>query len=312
MKYFIIENEQQTGPFTLEELQEKGIKSHTMVWKEGMDDWTPAWHVEELKEIIFGESQPVTPPPYMPKTAAAAGMNTAQETTPPVREAPNPPRGDDSLPLQDPPAKRKKGCGCTTLFTIAMVVAALAALMAITCPDKQAHRKAIEEKIATSLEASVSKQGSSLLDVGIQLIKDLFAMDSTDDSLDDLLDYHSYFVVSRTTVDMNGKPQTVSWGAFGKVITVNTDDLASYLESGIPVREIEKEVQSRMDDAAKTDAGTQPNDEGGLAGDIGKELINSMGKIVKKQVKEHSDSTMGNAWGKIIDGVTDIIKENAQ
>lgn len=58
MKYYLIdERNQQIGPFALEELKMKGINKKTKVWCEGMDDWTEAQLVSELKENI------ILPPP---------------------------------------------------------------------------------------------------------------------------------------------------------------------------------------------------------------------------------------------------------
>jgi uncharacterized RDD family membrane protein YckC len=60
MKYYLIENEEQTGPFTIEELKEKGIHKSTLVWTKGIDDWTEAKHIPMLKDIIEE-----TPPEYV-------------------------------------------------------------------------------------------------------------------------------------------------------------------------------------------------------------------------------------------------------
>lgn len=50
MEYFIIDNNgQQAGPFSQDQLVQKAISPETLVWKQGMADWTPAWKVEELK-----------------------------------------------------------------------------------------------------------------------------------------------------------------------------------------------------------------------------------------------------------------------
>lgn len=51
MEYFIVENGKQAGPFSIAQLAEKHIKPETLVWKEGMADWTPAWKIAELKYI---------------------------------------------------------------------------------------------------------------------------------------------------------------------------------------------------------------------------------------------------------------------
>ena len=38
MKFFVILNNQQEGPYTIAQLAEMGISSETLVWKEGMKD----------------------------------------------------------------------------------------------------------------------------------------------------------------------------------------------------------------------------------------------------------------------------------
>ena len=53
MEFFIIDrNGQQAGPFSFDQLVQKGISPETLVWKQGMADWTPAWKVEELKAVL--------------------------------------------------------------------------------------------------------------------------------------------------------------------------------------------------------------------------------------------------------------------
>ena len=53
MEYFIIDkNGQQAGPFSLDQLAQKAITPETLVWAQGMADWTPAWKVEELKTVL--------------------------------------------------------------------------------------------------------------------------------------------------------------------------------------------------------------------------------------------------------------------
>lgn len=54
MNYFIIVNDAQQGPYTIEELRQRHIDTSTLVWAEGMAQWTPAWQVEELKTLFNG------------------------------------------------------------------------------------------------------------------------------------------------------------------------------------------------------------------------------------------------------------------
>ena len=53
MEFFIIDrNGQQAGPFSFDQLVQKGISPETLVWKQGMADWVPAWKVEDLRAVL--------------------------------------------------------------------------------------------------------------------------------------------------------------------------------------------------------------------------------------------------------------------
>lgn len=59
-KYFVFINEEQKGPFSIEELSKKYLTEEMLVWCEGMDGWTKAGEIEELKEITH--QLPPAPP----------------------------------------------------------------------------------------------------------------------------------------------------------------------------------------------------------------------------------------------------------
>ena len=69
MQYFIIENGAQAGPFTPEELvNTKLITAETLVWTDGLKDWTPAWQIEEIRAAMETRTNSQqTPPPVPPK-----------------------------------------------------------------------------------------------------------------------------------------------------------------------------------------------------------------------------------------------------
>lgn len=56
--FFINDKGNQVGPINKEELINKGIKKDTLIWHEGITDWTTAEKLEEL-DFLFGK----TPPP---------------------------------------------------------------------------------------------------------------------------------------------------------------------------------------------------------------------------------------------------------
>lgn len=55
--YYIVENNQRSGPFSYDQLAARGISSSTEVWTEGMSNWMPAGDVPELQSIINTQSQ---------------------------------------------------------------------------------------------------------------------------------------------------------------------------------------------------------------------------------------------------------------
>lgn len=57
-KYYIVINNEQKGPFTIDELKEQNIELSTLVWNEGMENWEEAKNVAELRNIIR-----ISPPP---------------------------------------------------------------------------------------------------------------------------------------------------------------------------------------------------------------------------------------------------------
>jgi hypothetical protein len=57
--YYLHESGAQQGPFSFEELKQKGISRGTPIWFEGLSNWTNAGDIEELKEIFSN-----IPPPF--------------------------------------------------------------------------------------------------------------------------------------------------------------------------------------------------------------------------------------------------------
>lgn len=62
MYYFINKLGVQEGPYDTNKLLSKGITKETMVWTNGMKEWTKAGEVDELK-VLFPPVPPVPPTP---------------------------------------------------------------------------------------------------------------------------------------------------------------------------------------------------------------------------------------------------------
>lgn len=88
MVYFYIENNEQKGPFNLEEMQKLSIKKDTLIWHEGLDDWTEAQNIKGFESFIFS-----TMPPKIPVTSKEppkfqdSSTKVSQESKPVVKKS---------------------------------------------------------------------------------------------------------------------------------------------------------------------------------------------------------------------------------
>jgi hypothetical protein len=57
--YYYSVNNQQQGPFTLDELKVKRLKKSTLVWTDGLKEWTTGDNIDELKEFVISEPPPL-------------------------------------------------------------------------------------------------------------------------------------------------------------------------------------------------------------------------------------------------------------
>lgn len=67
VSYFVASNGQQTGPFSMQQLQQmvqsNQLTPQTLVWKQGMPQWVQAGSVTELSGLFSAPSTSVAPPP---------------------------------------------------------------------------------------------------------------------------------------------------------------------------------------------------------------------------------------------------------
>ncbi|MGB2681244.1 MAG: GYF domain-containing protein, partial [Candidatus Competibacter sp.] len=62
-RYFVAVNNQQTGPFSMDDLQQQArsgqLTRTTLVWTQGMASWTPAGDVTELNALLTNMPPPL-------------------------------------------------------------------------------------------------------------------------------------------------------------------------------------------------------------------------------------------------------------
>ena len=77
-KYFYADGTNSYGPFTFDELKEKGITRETKVWFQELDNWKPAGQIPELTEIFK-----LVPPPITNTNSKFSNMDNLKNQKPP-------------------------------------------------------------------------------------------------------------------------------------------------------------------------------------------------------------------------------------
>lgn len=58
-KYFYSDGKEKHGPLSLDELIQEDISKETLIWFAGLDDWTPAGELDEMKSILELQPPPI-------------------------------------------------------------------------------------------------------------------------------------------------------------------------------------------------------------------------------------------------------------
>ena len=58
-KYFYSDIKEKHGPLSLDELKQIGICKQTLIWFEGLEDWTPAEELDEMTPILELQPPPI-------------------------------------------------------------------------------------------------------------------------------------------------------------------------------------------------------------------------------------------------------------
>lgn len=86
-QYFFIKNNERLGPFELEQLLQNGLTPDSLVWCQGMANWTKAGDVADLA-AVFAPPMPQAPAQPAPPPAPAAPVPPAEPVAPVQPAAP--------------------------------------------------------------------------------------------------------------------------------------------------------------------------------------------------------------------------------
>ena len=214
MEFFIIDrNGQQAGPFSFDQLVQKGISPETLVWKQGMADWTPAWKVEDLKAVL--EAIRANQQQDYQKAQKEAYQQGFQQGT-----------AMHSNFQQQP---KKKSSHFAIKMVIGLIIFILA-IFAVTNPSADAHKEKVRTEASKAVEKAVGSTDNNFFSQALRSVAKMMAGSMMDEAMNQLFEYHNYIVCSTGSVEFNGKPHTVSFGILGNVYTMNADDMVKALE----------------------------------------------------------------------------------
>ena len=220
MEFFIIDrNGQQAGPFSFDQLVQKGISPETLVWKQGMADWTPAWKVEDLRavlEAIRANQQQAQQQDYQKAQQEAYQQGFQQGAA-------------MNSNFQQQPKKNKKKSHFAMKMVIGLIIFILA-IFAITNPSADAHKEKVRTEASKAVEKAVGSTDNNFFSQALRSVAKMMAGSMMDEAMNQLFEYHNYIVCSTGSVEFNGKPHTVSFGILGNVYTMNADDMVKALE----------------------------------------------------------------------------------
>lgn len=208
MRYFICSDNRQQGPYSAEELLEHGLSSESLVWAEGMEQWTPAWKVQELRDILGGRKpqNAVTPPP------------PPQETEAETHE------GEDEAEEACYEPERKTRFSGKLMSVAAVAVAVL--VLAFTCPGREQHRDAVASEINSAVGDVSGASGA------FGILGDAFMSGIVSMVVGRMLDVDNYLVFSVGTIHYGGKSRAVSFGILNHVFAFDAGYLQKSLENG--------------------------------------------------------------------------------
>lgn len=95
-EYFYLDgNNQQKGPIASSDLLKYGVTKHTLVWRNGMNNWQAAAAVPELAALFVESKEPSTPP--VPPIPPVVPPTPATPPTPPTPVTPTTQKPDNLL-----------------------------------------------------------------------------------------------------------------------------------------------------------------------------------------------------------------------
>ena len=328
MEFFIIDrNGQQAGPFSFDQLVQKGISPETLVWKQGMADWTPAWKVEDLRAVLeaIEANQSNQNTQKQEANQQQAHQQDYQKAQQEAYQQGFQQGAAMHSNFQQQPKKNKKKSHFAMKMVIGLIIFILA-IFAVTNPSADAHKEKVRTEASKAVEKAVGSTDNNFFSQALRSVAKMMAGSMMDEAMNQLFEYHNYIVCSTGSVEFNGKPHTVSFGILGNVYTMNADDMVKALESAdnLHIEESESNVSSDTpnmdgsDSEANVNEDQAESDEGSFSTKMQKKLEEKANQAfdkaadkVSKKVEEKinqklEETTDSSSIEKIIDKILEL------
>lgn len=295
MEYFIIDNNgQQAGPFSQDQLVQKAISPETLVWKQGMADWTPAWKVEELRTVLEAveankpnsTNQQENQEPQQ-QTSEQAQQQAYQQAQQQAYQQGFQQGATMNANFQQQQKKRKSHMAIKLIIGLIVFIIAV---FAVSNPGADAHKEKVRTEVGKAIEKATSTSDNNFFTQALRSVAKMMAGSVMDEAMNQLFEYHNYIVCSKGTVEFNGKQHTVSFGILGTVYTMNADDMVKALE-GADNLQLEEMNSSSSDDTSSIDEATSSSDD--TSADEG------FGTKVQKRLEDKANQAMDKAADKV-------------
>lgn len=314
---FIIDrNGQQAGPFSFDQLVQKGISPETLVWKQGMADWTPAWKVEELKAVLeaieANQSNQNAQKQEGVQQGFPQGANQQQAHQQDYQKAQQEAYQQGFQQgaamhsnFQQQPKKK------TSHFAMKMVIGLIIfilAIFAVTNPSADAHKEKVRTEASKAVEKAVGSTDNNFFSQALRSVAKMMAGSMMDEAMNQLFEYHNYIVCSTGSVEFNGKPHTVSFGILGNVYTMNADDMVKALESAdnLHIEESESNVSSDTPNMDGSDSEANVNDDQAESDE------GSLSTRMQKKLEEKANQAFDKAADKVSKKVEEKINQKLE
>lgn len=317
MEFFIIDrNGQQAGPFSFDQLVQKGISPETLVWKQGMADWTPAWKVEDLKAVLEAVEANQSNQNAQKQEGIQQGFQQGanqqqahqQDYQKVQQEAYQQGFQQGAAMHSNFQQQPKKKTSHFAMKTVIGLIIFILAIFAITNPSADAHKEKVRTEASKAVEKAVGSTDNNFFSQALRSVAKMMAGSMMDEAMNQLFEYHNYIVCSTGSVEFNGKPHTVSFGILGNVYTMNADDMVKALESAdnLHIEESESNVSSDTPNMDGSDSEANVNDDQAESDE------GSFSTKMQKKLEEKANQAFDKAADKVSKKVEEKINQKLE